>query len=94
MEILVRVDGRKCMANQMCQRMAPGFFELGPGGASRPTREEWAREDIPQLQEAEANCPTGAISVEWDEEAEDERERAAPLPVTPKQMPQSKESAC
>jgi ferredoxin len=67
MEILVRVDRRKCMANQMCRQMAPGFFELDAGGATRPTRDEWSKDDIPVLQEAAANCPTGAITVEWEE---------------------------
>jgi ferredoxin len=64
MEILVTVNPRKCVANQTCQRMAPGKFELGSAGYSRPTSDSWTELDLPALREAEENCPTGAIRVE------------------------------
>ncbi len=34
MQIQVTVNPRKCAANQMCQRVAPGKFELGTEDAS------------------------------------------------------------
>jgi ferredoxin len=64
MEIRVTVNPRKCAANQMCGIVAPGMFELGALGYSRPTRESWTEADLPMLREAEENCPTGAILVE------------------------------
>ena len=64
MEILVTVNPRKCMANQMCKRFAPGFFELGAAGYARPTRDNWMPTDLEALRAAEDNCPTGAITVQ------------------------------
>jgi ferredoxin len=52
------------MANQECMRLAPGMFELGAAGYSRPTRDTWTDADLPALREAEENCPTAAIVVE------------------------------
>jgi ferredoxin len=63
-QILVTINPRKCMANQMCSRLAPGMFELGAAGYSRPTRSEWASSDLAALRAAEENCPTGALTVE------------------------------
>jgi ferredoxin len=64
LQILVTVDHRKCMANQTCSRLAPGMFELGAAGYSRPTRSNWDEPDLPALRSAEENCPTGAVRVE------------------------------
>jgi ferredoxin len=71
--ILVRVDRRKCMANQMCVKEAPGLFELGPDGVSRITRADptdFSEKDLPALLRARDRCPTGAIQVETAEDAE------------------------
>lgn len=67
MDILVRVDPRKCMANQQCSKHAPGLFELGPNGYARTTREDptsFTAAELPALLRARDNCPTGAIHVE------------------------------
>lgn len=63
MKVTVTVDPQKCVASEMCVRAAPGNFELGAEGVSRPTREMWTAEDLPVLREAEENCPTAAITV-------------------------------
>ncbi len=68
MQIQVTVNPRKCAANQMCSRVAPGKFELGSAGYSRPTSDSWTEADLPALREAEDNCPTGAIVVEVAED--------------------------
>jgi ferredoxin len=68
MEILVTVNPRKCMANQRCVRSAPGMFELGAAGYSRPTKDNWSHSDLEALHAAEDNCPTGAIKVEVSDE--------------------------
>jgi ferredoxin len=65
--VVVKVDPRKCVANQTCLRTAPGLFELVPEGHSRPTRAEFTEADLQLLQEAEDSCPTGAIRVEIEE---------------------------
>ena len=67
MKVVVTVDARLCVANQMCLRTAPGLFELLPEGRSQPTSSEFGEADLPLLQEAEENCPTGAICVEIEE---------------------------
>lgn len=66
MTIRVHLDHDRCVANQMCKRVAPGLFELGADGTSHPTRDVWTPEDVPLLEEAEENCPTGAISLARD----------------------------
>jgi ferredoxin len=67
LNILVTVDSRKCVGNQMCVQIAPGMFELGSAGYSRPTQANWEPSDMALLREAEENCPTGSIRVEIEE---------------------------
>jgi ferredoxin len=63
-KVVVTVDQRACVANQMCLREAAGLFELLPEGHSQPTRSEFTEADLELLYEAEDSCPTGAIHVE------------------------------
>jgi ferredoxin len=67
MTILVTVNPRKCMANQVCTRIAPQLFKLGDAGYSQSSKSECDLADLPQLREAEESCPTGAITVEVEE---------------------------
>lgn len=67
MLIQVTVNSRRCMANQMCIRAAPGIFELGSAGYSRVIREV-TEADLPAVREAEEMCPTSSITVEVLEE--------------------------
>jgi ferredoxin len=72
--ILARVDPRKCMANQQCTALAPDLFELAPAGHSRTKRKDetdFTDEDLPLLEAARDNCPTGAIHVETMAEPDD-----------------------
>jgi ferredoxin len=66
-KVLVTVDARLCVANQMCLRTAPGLFEIVPEGHSQPTRSEFGEASLPLLREAEDSCPTGAICVQIEE---------------------------
>jgi len=66
-KVVVTVDPRLCVANQMCVRTAPGLFELVPEGHSHPTRSEFTEADLQVLRDAEDSCPTGAIRVEIEE---------------------------
>jgi ferredoxin len=71
--ILVRVDPKKCMANQRCSAEAPGLFELGPDGAARITRRDatdFTAADLPALVRARDECPTGAIHLETLDETD------------------------
>jgi ferredoxin len=56
------VDPAKCMASQQCVARDPDLFALASAGHAQVQREVSAS-DISLLQEVEANCPTGAISV-------------------------------
>ena len=67
MKVVVTVDPRLCVANQMCIRTAPGLFELLAEGRSQPTRSAFTESELPLLYEAEENCPTGAIRVDVED---------------------------
>jgi ferredoxin len=71
LEILVRVNPRVCAGTRACRDRAPEFFVEGNRGVSRPAREAWSEADLPLLREAENDCPSGALTVETDEDAED-----------------------
>jgi ferredoxin len=68
MEILIRINPRVCVGNRVCGHIAPDFFEQGNGGVSRTTRDTWTPADLPLLREAEDNCPSGALTVETEQD--------------------------
>ncbi len=64
MRVHVSVNGRTCMANQMCVRTAPDIFRVGRAGYSYVIRDVTFA-DLGDLEEAAELCPTGSIRVEF-----------------------------
>ncbi|MGJ6123845.1 ferredoxin [Mycolicibacterium sp. Y3] len=58
----IRVDGTKCSGIGMCEMTAPTVFEVGDDGQAHVIG--GAQDDAAMAQEAVANCPTGAISID------------------------------
>lgn len=65
--VVVKVDREVCLGNQICMAEAPGCFELDEDGRSRVIRTNLGESDLSLLENAEAMCPTGAITVELAE---------------------------
>jgi ferredoxin len=62
------------MGNQRCVSVAPNLFELGEAGYSRVKRADemdFTEADLPLLLAARDMCPTGAISIETMDDAEE-----------------------
>ena len=57
----LRVDRTRCAGTTICASTAPGRFEIGDDGQSRPTGEIVAPDDEVML--AAQLCPVEAISV-------------------------------
>lgn len=57
------VDLTKCAGIGLCEVTAPNVFEVSDDGQARVLGDEVAPEDVPAVQEAVANCPTGALSL-------------------------------
>lgn len=62
--VAVTIDRAACLGNQMCIGEAPGVFHLDSEGRATLLRRDFDENDLPQLESAEAMCPTGAIKVE------------------------------
>jgi ferredoxin len=61
--VKITIDARACAATGFCTRIAPDVFWLPePAGPAAATAPDAGRADA--VHEAEAACPTGAISVE------------------------------
>jgi ferredoxin len=63
--VRITIDARECAATGFCTRIAPDVFRLpdptGPAAVVAPGADRLAA-----VLEAEAACPTGAISVDAD----------------------------
>jgi ferredoxin len=60
----VRVDPTKCSGIGLCEMTAPTVYEVGDDGQSHVLKEQPAADEMPAVEEAVANCPTGALSIE------------------------------
>jgi ferredoxin len=60
----VRVDTTKCTGIGLCEMTAPTVFEVGEDGQSRVVEANPTGADLVAAQEAIANCPTGALSID------------------------------
>jgi ferredoxin len=58
------VDRTKCTGIGLCEMTAPAVFEVGDDGQAQALQSEVAEQDLAAAQEAVANCPTGAVSIE------------------------------
>jgi ferredoxin len=59
-----RVDRAKCAGIGLCEMTAPTVFEVGEDGQSHVIDENPTGSDLAAAEEAVANCPAGALSIE------------------------------
>jgi ferredoxin len=60
----VKVDRSKCSGIGLCEMTAPTVFEVGEDGQSHAINEEPSEDERSAVEEAVANCPTAALSIE------------------------------
>jgi ferredoxin len=60
----VKVDRTKCSGIGLCEMTAPMVYEVGDEGQSHVLKEEPSADEMPLVEEAIANCPTGALSID------------------------------
>lgn len=58
------VDYGKCTGLGICESLAPLFFEVDDDGDLVLLKEEIAEDELQQVEEAVAGCPTEALSIE------------------------------
>ena len=60
----ITVDPDKCVGSAYCQRIAPATFDLGDDGIAVVLDADVTGPQAAAAREAEADCPSMAISVE------------------------------
>ena len=60
----VSVNPTKCSGIGLCEMSAPTVYEVGDDGQSHVLKKEPSANKMPAVEEAVANCPTGALSIE------------------------------
>jgi ferredoxin len=60
----LRVDITKCSGIGLCEVTAPAVYEVGDEGHAQLATDEPAARELAAVEEAIANCPTGALSIE------------------------------
>jgi ferredoxin len=60
----ITVDRDRCVGSAYCQRIAPATFDLGDDGIAVVLGAEVAGPQAAAAREAEADCPSMAISVQ------------------------------
>jgi ferredoxin len=60
----LRVDTTRCSGIGLCEMTAPGVYEVGDDGQSHVLKDEPSSDELPTVEEAIANCPTGALSMQ------------------------------
>lgn len=60
----VRVDRTKCSGIGLCEVTAPAVFEVDNDGQSAVIDADPPESERAAVEEAVANCPTGALSIE------------------------------
>jgi ferredoxin len=60
----LRVDTTRCSGIGLCEMTAPGVYEVGDDGQSHVLKDEPSTDELPAVEEAIANCPTGALSMQ------------------------------
>jgi ferredoxin len=60
----VKVDRTKCTGIGLCEMTAPAVFEVGEDGQSHVINDQPSEDQRPTVEEAVANCPTNALSIE------------------------------
>jgi ferredoxin len=59
----ITVDRDRCVGSAYCQRIAPATFDLGDDGIAVVLHADVAGPQAAAAREAEADCPSMAISV-------------------------------
>jgi ferredoxin len=62
--VKVKVDPTKCSGIGLCEMTAPTIFEVGDDGQSHVVNEHPSPDDMADVEEAVASCPTAALSIE------------------------------
>jgi len=60
----ITVDRDRCVGSAYCQRIAPTTFEVGDDGIAVVLNADVAGAQATAAREAEADCPSMAISIE------------------------------
>jgi ferredoxin len=60
----LRVDTTRCSGIGLCEMTAPAVYEVGDDGQSHVLKDEPSTDELPAVEEAIANCPTGALSMQ------------------------------
>jgi ferredoxin len=61
--VKITVDQDRCVGSAYCQRIAPATFDLGDDGIAFVIGNDAAGTAAATVREAEASCPSTAISV-------------------------------
>ena len=59
----VVVDRERCVGSGSCEALAPDVFEVGDDGVLVVHRPEPAKDELPDVRDAVAACPTRALSL-------------------------------
>ena len=60
----VVVDTDRCGGHGLCEAIAPAYFEVGSDGLSQVLRPEIDPDDLVDIEDAVASCPTEALRIE------------------------------
>lgn len=60
----LHVDPAKCSGIGLCEMTAPTVYQVGDDGQSHLLHDSPHDGEMPTVEEAVANCPTGALSIE------------------------------
>lgn len=60
----VKVDTTKCSGIGLCEMTAPTVFAVGDDGQSHVITEQLSGDELADVEEAVASCPTAALSIE------------------------------
>jgi ferredoxin len=58
----LKVDTTRCSGVGLCEMTAPAVYQVGDDGQSHVLTDEPSAEELAAVEEAIANCPTGALS--------------------------------
>ncbi|WP_059014689.1 ferredoxin [Mycobacterium sp. M26] len=60
----VTVDLERCSGIGLCEAGKPDLFEVGDDGRARLLREDVSADELAELEDVVAQCPTQSVSVE------------------------------
>ena len=60
----VVVDEDRCGGHGLCEAIAPEYFEVQSNGLSKVLRDDIDADDMVDVEDAVASCPTEALRIE------------------------------